>query len=292
MKIVDEMIKGAIDAHVHASPDPLRQRRMDAYNLALKAKEMGMRAIVMKCHHYGTAPVASIVNQVVPDFLLIGSIVLNSEVGGLNPEVVEIAAKAGAKIVWMPTHSSVVDIKKKRKMHHSQTDLTTAPREGISAVDSNGKLVPQMMPILQIIKDHNMILATGHISVPEIYVLASKARTMRIKFVVSHPLTTGAGSPLNLAQQIELVNKGAYIEHCYNACLPPDLATTPMIMAEHIKAVGAEHCILSTDFGQDYNPVPPEGFRMMVANMLMAGLSENELEILVKTNPAKLLDLD
>jgi predicted TIM-barrel fold metal-dependent hydrolase len=63
-------------------------------------------------------------------------------------------------------------------------------------------------------------------------------------------------------------------------------------MVEHIKAVGAERCILSTDFGQAINPAPTEGFRTMLAHMLKFGLSEKELEILVKVNPAKLLDLD
>jgi len=66
----------------------------------------------------------------------------------------------------------------------------------------------------------------------------------------------------------------------------------PAIIVEHVKAVGIERCILTTDFGQDANPPPPEGFRMMLTIMLRLGLSEKELHTLVKTNPARLLGLD
>ncbi len=293
MSTVDQLMRGAIDFHVHASPDPLRERRLDAVNLALQARDMGMRAIVIKCHHYGTAPVASIVNQITPDFLLIGSLVLDAGVGGLNPAAVEVAARAGAKVIWMPTFSSVVDTKRRMEDPHYPLAATkTASGEGISLIGDDGKLVPQMAPILEMIKSSNIVLATGHISVPEIYAVTNEAGRMQVKVTITHPLTTVAGSPLTVEQQQELVSKGAYIEHCFNACLPPGQTVSPIVMVEHIKAVGAEHCILSTDFGQYYNPAPPEGFRMMLANMLMSGLSEKELEILVKVNPVKLLDLD
>ena len=211
----------------------------------------------------------------------------------LNPIAVEVAAKAGAKVIWMPTLSSVVDTEK--RLADPNYPLTTAakyPTNGISLIDLHGKILPDMIGILEIIKDHGIVLATGHISVPEIYAIVTQAKYMKVKVSVSHPLTTGAGSTLTIGQQQELVNKGAYIEHCFNACLPPELATSTQVMAEHIKAVGVENCILSTDFGQYNNPTPPEGFRMMIANMLMAGLSPKELEILVKKNPARLLELD
>ena len=47
----------------------------------------------------------------------------------------------------------------------------------------------------------------------------------------------------------------------------------------------------SSDLGQAFNPTPTEGFRMMVANMFRFGLTEKELEILVKVNPGRLLKL-
>ena len=71
----------------------------------------------------------------------------------------------------------------------------------------------------------------------------------------------------------------------------PPMRQSPENMADYIKTLGPEHCVLSTDFGQAHNPPPTEGFRMMLANMLKFGLSEDELGIMVKVNPAKLLGL-
>lgn len=42
---------------------------------------------------------------------------------------------------------------------------------------------------------------------------------------------------------------------------------------------------------QDYAPPAPEGMRMFVSTMLKYDLSGQEVETMVKTNPAKLLGL-
>ncbi len=290
---LDELMRGAIDCHVHAGPEPFHERRLDALSLALQARETGMRAMVIKSHYYCTAPLAHVINQAVPDFLLIGSLALNGGAGGLNPEVVDVAAQAGAKVIWMPTYSSLVDAKKRAEGGFYPVGTTKAvPISEISLLSQDGKLVPQMAPILEIIRSKNIVLATGHISVPEIYVITAEARRMGIEVVVTHPLSKAAGSLLTMEQQRELASQGAYIEHTFVPCMPSSQKMSPEVIVEHVKAVGPEHCILSTDFGQNLNPPPPEGFRMMLGNMLRFGLSEKELEILVKTNPAKLLDLD
>lgn len=290
MSIADQLMKGAIDFHVHANPDPFYERRLDAIEIAHQASAAGMSAVVIKCHHYCTAPLAYIVNQLTPGFSLLGSLVLNREAGGLNPDVVEVAARTGARVIWMPTLSSVVDTG--RRKENKRYPLKAVSDDGISITGQDGKLVPQIAPILEIIKSNNIVLATGHISVPEIYALVTEAKRMQVKVIVTHPLTEIAGSLLSIKQQQELVSEGAYIEHCFFACMPLIQGLNPAVMVEHIKAVGAERCVLSTDFGQEYNPAPAEGFRMMLATMLRAGLSEKELETITKVNPARLLDLD
>jgi hypothetical protein len=286
-------MKGAVDFHVHAGPDPFHGRRLDMLDLAHQAKEIGMRAIVVKCHHFGTAPLAYLVNKMVPEFTLVGSLTLNSGVGGLNPEVVEVAAKAGAKVIWMPTYSSVVDSNRRRKKGDNVAlSLTeTGQSQGISLLGEKNKLFPQTISILEIIKENDMVLGTGHISVQEIYAVTAQARQMGIKVTITHPLNSFFGSLLTMEQQKELAAMGAYIEQTFVTCMPVLGGMNPKVIVEHIKAVGEEHCILSTDFGQALNPSPPEGFRMMVANMLEYGLSEKELEILIKDNPSKILGL-
>jgi len=66
----------------------------------------------------------------------------------------------------------------------------------------------------------------------------------------------------------------------------------PKLMIDCIRTLGVENCILDTDMGQDANPSPPEAFRSMIGTMLQFGLTEGELEKLVKINPARLLGLE
>jgi len=281
---IEKLLRGAIDFHVHADPDPFHERRIDIFALALQGKAIGMKAIVVKCHHFSTAPLATLVNRMVSGITLIGSVTLNSGVGGLNPEVVEVSARAGARVVWMPTYSSTIDTEKRK-----EKSLNTKP--AISLIDEENRLLPETISVLDIIKENDMVIGTGHISAQEIFELTKKAREMGIKITITHPLTSGFGNRLNMEQQKELVSMGAYIEHCFVACMPVLGGLDPKIMVEHIKAVGPKNCILSTDFGQGIHPLPSEGFRMMVGYMLQYGLSEDELDVMIKENPSRILGI-
>ena len=292
--IVDRLVEGSIDFHVHVGPDPIRRRRLDALDLARQAKGAGMRAAVIKNHYYDTSSLAYAANKVVSGFSLMGSLVLNSAVGGLNPEATEVAVRLGAKVIWMPTYSSIVDVEK-RRTEESNMSLTNraATSKGINLMSKDGRLIPEVVSILQIARESNTVIGTGHISIPEIYAIVEAARDFDIKVTVTHPLNESYGSKLTLAQQLELVGKGAFMEHCFLDFVPsprgePDFT----LLVDYIKSVGVENCVLCTDFGQYQNPTPLEGFRMMLIELLKAGLSETEIEIMVKTNPALLLGMD
>jgi len=238
-----------------------------------------MHAIVIKSHEYPTAPLAYIVNQIVPDVTVLGSISLDLEVGGLNPHALETSAKLGAKVVWMPTLTSANDMKKKGG-------------GGIVILDKKGGLLPVIGEILSIVKDYRMVLATGHISVAESFALVDFARKEGLeKIVVTHPLLEKLGAHLSLEEQCQMAEKGAYIEHCFSVTMPMH-RLDPMQIVEAVRVVGAERCIISTDMGQAHNPAPAEGIRVAIATMLKCGLSEKEVELLVKINPARFLDLD
>ncbi len=164
--------------------------------------------------------------------------------------------------------------------------------EGIKILDANARLLPVIYDILAIIKQYNMVLATGHVSVEESFALVEAARKAGLpKIVITHPLLANLGAYLNLEQQQQMVAKGGFIEHCFVNTMPLS-GLNPNKIVESVKTVGAEHCILSTDFGQAHNPAPAEGMRMAIATMLLCHLSEKEVELLVKVNPARLLALD
>jgi hypothetical protein len=281
LETIRRLLEGAIDFHLHTSPDPYTQRSVDALTAALGAKELGMKGIVLKSHDYPTTPMAETVRGVVEGIRVIGSLTLNYGVGGINPQAVEASARMGAKVIWMPTFSSVPDRKRMNL------------EGGIFILSKEGETLPQVREILALIKEHDLVLCTGHISKEEIFALAKEALAIGIrKLIITHPLTEMAGTPLNLEIQKELADKGAFIEHCLLPTMPLYGALDPRRIVEAIRYIGAERCILSTDLGQINNPTPADGMRMMVATMLSCGLEERELKLLLKRNPAMLLNLE
>jgi len=62
-------------------------------------------------------------------------------------------------------------------------------------------------------------------------------------------------------------------------------------LAKAIRAVGVEHCVLTTDYGQAVNPFPADGFAGFLAALGGMGFTEGELEVMSVRNPAWLLNL-
>ena len=283
---LDHLIKDSIDMHMHPGPSA-GPCRVDAIEAAQMAQKAGMKAIVLKSHAY-TAAVAIIVSQLVPDIKVIGSICLNYEVGGLNYHAVRNAAGLGAKVVWMPTFAAANSINKFRGLG------LPLEGEGITLLDGTGKLVPEMERILEIIKNNNMVLATGHISPQEAFVLTKEAIKAGIKkIIITHPTDKEFGeNHFTIDDMKELAAMGAFIEFTLIGILPNEFCHDPAQLAQTIKTIGPEHCIVSTDLGQPQNPLPVEGMRLFIATLLHHGITQEEVEMMIKSNPAKLLDLD
>ena len=280
MSNVDRLLEGALDIHVHCAPDPRVERRGSAIDMAAQARDMGMRGMVLKSHQYPTQPVAYTASQAVPGVTLIGGVALDVEVGGLNPMAVECTANMGGRVVWMPTYSARAD-----RQHKGLNG-------GIDLLDDRGRLVPEVYPILELIKAHDMVLATGHLSTRESMALVSEARNMAIqRIVVTHATTMAFWTGMTLEDMKSLASMGAYIEHCLHVMMPLTFRLPPRELVETITAIGMENCIVSTDFGQDYHPMPAEGLRMGIASLLQAGMEEVEVGMLVKDNPTRLLGL-
>ncbi|PKB68784.1 MAG: hypothetical protein BZY81_00795 [SAR202 cluster bacterium Io17-Chloro-G4] len=280
MSNADRMMEGAMDIHVHFAPDPKVERRGSAIDVAKQAKDMGMRGLVLKSHEYPTHPVAYTASQAVPDITLIGGVALDLEVGGLNPLAVESTAKMGGRVVWMPTYSARADRQRK------------GLDGGICLLNDNGQLVPEIFAILELIKAHDMVLATGHISTEESMALVAEARNIGIKrVVVTHATTMAFWNGMTVEDMKNLASMGAYIEHCLHVMMPLTNRMPPKELAETMAAIGLENCIVSSDFGQDHHPMPAEGMRMGVATLLQAGMEEVEIGLLVKDNPSRLLGI-
>src|SRR6476660_5681502 len=143
----DELVVGAIDMHCHHGPDPHRARSVDAMEAVAEADAQGLAAIVLKSHAYPTGPVAILMQKTVRRLRVFGGICCDFEVGGLNPAAVEVALRTGAKVVWMPTFSSVIDRRKLR-----------LPGPGIPVLGERDRLVPAAEEILRLAKAHDAVV--------------------------------------------------------------------------------------------------------------------------------------
>jgi hypothetical protein len=90
---------------VHTGPDVF-QRKIDDMDLAERVQKLGMKGFGIKSHYFCTER-ARLVNKIYPDVHAVGAITLNYSVGGMNPLAVELAARDGAKIVWIPTFDAL-----------------------------------------------------------------------------------------------------------------------------------------------------------------------------------------
>jgi hypothetical protein len=278
----DELVVGAIDMHCHHGPDPHRARSVDAAEAVAEAAAMGLGGLVLKSHAYPTGPLAMVLQKTVERLRVFGGICCDAEVGGLNAAAVEVALRTGAKVVWMPTFSSVVD---RRKL--------SLPGPGIPVLGDGGRLVPAAEEILRLARAHDAVVATGHVDLPEQFAVVDAARALGVRVVMTHALETLVGPDHTLAHVVELADRGATIEFTYLTCIPGGMAATeePETFARAMMTVGPERAIMSTDFGQARSPHPAEGMRLFIAEMLRCGVPPEAVERMARRNPARLLGL-
>ena len=80
------------------------RRRVTDLQLARRCWDVGLAGFALKSHYVPTAERAAVLNDALNGAVqVLGTLTLNAAVGGMNPLAVEIAAREGARIVWMPT---------------------------------------------------------------------------------------------------------------------------------------------------------------------------------------------
>jgi len=286
--IVGKLVKGAIDMHVHFAPEPGVSRHKNALESVLTARELGLGGIVLKNRLYQTAPLASLVSQLVPGIAAFGAVCLDYECGGLNLQTAEVAAHLGAKVLWLPVFTSanskfLVERKIGISLHGN----------GLLILAEDGTLLPELIDILKVVKDNDMVLATGHISAREILVVVEKARQLGInKIVITHAMSDYISETiLSEEERLKLAHEGVIIEHTAWEISPTGGRKDPAEVVEAIRAEGPANCILSSDFGGPAHPSAGEGMRLLISTMLKYGLTADDITRMVKLNPAWLLGM-
>jgi microsomal dipeptidase-like Zn-dependent dipeptidase len=288
-KAVLRLISGAIDTHLHVGPESRLIRKQNAVQVARTAREMGMKAIMLKNREYGTVVAARLAQDLVPGIGVFGSYTMDNEAGGLNPGAVLAWIKMGARYIWMPTATAANS--KGKVLKSRKLDL---PGEGITILDAKGKLKPVVHEILKIVSENDVTLGTGHLSPEEHFVLVEEAIKAGVKRVVLTHVHCDQLTEVILTDKeiVKLVKMGAMVEYCYWTCHNNIYNIEPKVLADSMKLAGFEHCVMSTDFGQNDNPTAPEGLKLYIGVMLENGVAEKDIETMVKKNPAKLLKLE
>lgn len=91
-----------------------------------------------------------------------GGIALNSTVGGLNVHAVRMCLRMGGKVVWFPTISSGRHIECHPEDGAFPTTTVPLTLERIDIVDEDGALKPEVIEILDEIKEQEAVVNGGH----------------------------------------------------------------------------------------------------------------------------------
>ncbi|HVW40431.1 MAG TPA: DUF6282 family protein [Amycolatopsis sp.] len=294
-----DLVRGAYDVHIHVAPDVMR-RRIDDVTLAERFAAVGMAGFVLKSHYAPTAERAEVVRRVHPGIDALGAITLNASVGGLNPIAVEIAARGGARFVWLPT----VDSANQRACQASEPEGATPPmwariqaelaEEGMTAdpvdvLDADGKVLERTRLVLRLIAKHDLTLATGHLHQDESAAVLDAALEEGVRrIVVTHPEFTS--QRIGVERQRALAEKGALMERCF---------TTPYtgkvgwdVWLHNIREVGPEHSVISSDLGQPFNPPVEDGLALAADRLLAGGFRDEEVRLMTVHNTRRIVGAD
>jgi predicted TIM-barrel fold metal-dependent hydrolase len=291
----EEMINGAYDFHVHTAPDVMK-RSVNDIELAKLAKKYGMGGFLIKSHHSTSYGRASLVREVVEGIKVFGGISLNNPLGGINPQAVDTAGRMGAKIIWMPTVDSDNEAGKFLDENNPKLPFwATIQRElykkgilrpPIKVRNEDGKIKREIYEIIDLVKEYDMILATGHLKPSDGLEIVKLALSRGLsKIVVTHP--DFPTTLYTIEQQKSIAKPGVYFEHCYTT--PATNKVEWVEVLKQINETGAERNILSTDLGQPNALLPPVGLMKFIERFIEMELSEDKIVKMIKDNQEKML---
>lgn len=285
-----DILKGILDIHVHAGPS-VANRQVDAADMLKEAVVAGYRGFLVKDHYFPSCMGVKMVQEHcdAKGVEIYSSMCLNNSMGLFNLMALDAAINMGAKIIYFPTVSS------KNHIDHHKGNFVgsgkmSVPETPVVYVDENGVMDPAAVECLKLIAEKDVVLGTGHGTAWEIDHLVEKALEVGVKrILVNHPqFHIGA----SYEQMTKWAKLGAYIE--MNVCVFTSGSKLgsldDQVIADMLKAVPLEQMILDSDMGQNGNGSPVEGmYRFIRLLMDKFGLSEEDINLIAKTNPAKLL---
>ncbi|OHB20200.1 MAG: hypothetical protein A2666_00970 [Parcubacteria group bacterium RIFCSPHIGHO2_01_FULL_47_10b] len=296
MKSLENIIKNAVDLHVHIGPEIIPRKFL--LQELITAEQGCIAGIGVKNHFFPTIAMSPTRNKNTAPFIVY-SVTLNRSLGGFNSEIIRASAQLSDKpiIVWFPTLCTQSFLSGQRKeiplewidpTFRSSIVLRDANAiQPLTIVTGKNELSPEVVDVLKTIKDNNCILATGHLSPNEIKKLVKYASEQFgiTKIIITHPIYQKIN--MSITDQKKMVALGAVIEHCFSMVSIDNIPVQRI--AQQIKQVGARNCILSSDVGQTFTPKPSEALFEFAQLLEHNGISRNELQEMLITNPSRLI---
>jgi len=284
LDIEKKFLSGRCDQHIHSGPDSYfgiyasrawtkpstSIRLLDNLEAAMEAREAEMRAILLKCTSICTVDRAYSAHKLVPEVEVFGEINMNETTGGLNASAIQRTVQIKPNLLRMVMLSA------------NEPD---SKRKDVLATMKDGEPLPDTLEVLKAVAEYDLILGC-----PANTAMVKAAKSVGVKKIsLQHPEYLHVTGKFDLEK--EMASLGVYLELCLNTCMPPNPRISYEEYANIIRAIGAQHCVLVSDMGQIYNPTPVQGLRMLIVNMLQQGISEEDIDIMTKENPAYLLGL-
>src|SRR5699024_5501840 len=173
---------------------------------------------------------------------------------------------------------------------------TDNSEKGIPVLDHNGKVLPEVVRVMEICEDAGIMFATGHSSPEETIIMAKKAREVGLKkFVVTH-----ANSSIWMMTKDQIkqcIDLGAFIEYCYlpnlwgpGTGLPDYTRMTDEEFLSFVR-INPERSFITTDLGQVGMPNPIDGMNTCIQALRKGNISEAHIDTMLRRNPAMLVGI-
>ncbi len=301
-------VTDAIDIHCHAHAN-----QQDALALAKYASRSGMKGILYKTITGRDDPARAVrevddelrrwaeTEGVTPILCWSGALMANDNAPP-SAAFVNAQIDAGVTALWLPVFNHVNTLNRVGGKpiwwdadadpadHTAPLPWDEAMRIGHYLLDDGGALKDEVREIVRIVHDRDVALFFGHATHKEIFLLADEvARLGYGRAEIDHPFSPFVD--LEIGQMKELAHAGITLNFTFDE-LSPLLGVDPAKMYAAIRAVGPEHCTLSSDAGEPLFPNSVECMRLIRGYMEAFGLDEDELYRVCTTNPGKVVGLN
>lgn len=280
-----EILRGALDVHIHANPCTLLWRSQDVIDVAIEASRAGMVAVCHKDHHHSTVGTAMMAQRHIDYLFDKGEIPARVACYGGVPSTFTLDSKYIETALALPTF----------KM------LWLNSVNGEVLIDGNRRVRPEAVGWIQLAKEHRLGITLGSPSQSKKYEgideqvgimpVVEKIAEIGARCVLDHPLAHFTPKEIQ-----EMTATDGIYAGIFGYPTLPDVMKAPVMdpraTQELVELIGPERCIIASDEGQLLAATAVETMRILVRLMLCYGLSREQIRLMVVANPRRLLYLD